>query len=57
MRYAVHAHVAGFSIHTAGTIFMIVGAIGLAISLFLLMLATGRERDPRDPYVPRRDVY
>jgi hypothetical protein len=53
MRYAVHTHVDGFSIHTAGTIFMVVGAIGLAITLFWLMLATSRE--PRDEYVPRRD--
>jgi hypothetical protein len=56
MRYAVHAHTSGFSIHTAGAILMIIGAIGLVVSLLFVLLWT--DRAPRDPYYgPRRDVY
>lgn len=59
MRFAVHTHTTGFSIHTAGVILMIVGAIGLLVSLFLTSLWTSRrdgygegrvvvrDRDPR----------
>lgn len=52
MRFAVHAHTTGFSIHTAGLILMIVGAAGLLVSLFLTSLWTGR----RDAYAERRVV-
>jgi hypothetical protein len=60
LRYAVTASVSGVSIHTVGLILMIVGAIGLVISLFYML--SGRpagsivrerviERDPYDePY-------
>ena len=35
MRFAVHVSASGFSIHTVGVILMIVGAIGLVLSLFM----------------------
>jgi sulfite exporter TauE/SafE len=34
LRFAVHVSTTGFSIHTVGVILMIVGVIGLLISLF-----------------------
>jgi hypothetical protein len=56
LRYAVTASVSGISIHTVGLILMIVGAVGLVISLFYIVSARPgghvvRERVvERDPY-------
>ena len=44
MRYAVTATTSGFSIHTAGLILMILGAVGLVVSL--LWMATVARREP-----------
>ncbi len=53
LRFAVNADTEGFSINTAGTILMIVGAIGLLLSLFLLS-----QRPGRTAVVEReRDIY
>jgi hypothetical protein len=54
LKFAVTAHVSGIAIATVGTILMIVGVIGLLISLF--MLASWRDRQApvaRDRYVER----
>ncbi|MEA2219545.1 MAG: hypothetical protein QOJ35_2171 [Solirubrobacteraceae bacterium] len=58
LRFAVTATVSGISIATVGTILMLVGVVGLLISLFYLMSAgrrgavVARERVvERDPYV------
>lgn len=56
LRFAVTASVQGIELSTVGLILMIVGIVGLLISLFLLMQARGpvvaRERVvERDPYV------
>ncbi len=63
LQFAVTASVSGIELATVGTILMVVGIIGLLISLFLMMQAGRRggvaaverervvERDPRvDPY-------
>ena len=62
LKFAVTATVSGISIATVGTILMIVGVVGLLISLFYLLQAERRpafwarrervvERDPYvDPY-------
>lgn len=42
LRFAVNANLSGISIHTIGTILMVVGVIGLIISLFFL--STWRAR-------------
>jgi drug/metabolite transporter superfamily protein YnfA len=60
MRFAVHVTTTGFSIHTAGTILMVVGGIGLLLSLFWMLVWSGRRRGGvvRDQSVMReRDVY
>ena len=44
LKYAVTATVAGIEIQTAGLILMIVGAIGLIISLFFMATASDRRR-------------
>jgi hypothetical protein len=51
--FAVNADVQGLEIATVGLILMIVGALGLLISLFLL---TSARRDART-VVQDRDVY
>jgi beta-lactamase regulating signal transducer with metallopeptidase domain len=44
LRFAVTASTSGFSIHTAGTILMVIGVVGLVISL-LYGLTYARRRD------------
>jgi hypothetical protein len=54
LKFAVTAHVQGIALATVGTILMVVGVIGLLISLFLL--ASWRDREttvPRDRVVER----
>lgn len=60
MRFAVHVTTTGFSIHTAGTILMVVGGIGLLLSLFWMVVWSDRRRGGavRDqPVMRERDVY
>jgi hypothetical protein len=55
LKFAVDAQVSGIEISTVGVILMIVGAVGLLISLFLLSSA---RRAPVERTVVRdRDVY
>jgi hypothetical protein len=54
LRFAVHVSTSGFSIHTIGVILMIVGAVGLIISL-LWMTMWGERAAARPRYVDRRD--
>jgi beta-lactamase regulating signal transducer with metallopeptidase domain len=62
LKFAVTATVSGIELATVGTILMVVGIIGLLISLFFLMQARPRvgaavERErvvERDPYVDPR---
>jgi len=54
LKFAVTASVSGIELATVGVILMIVGGIGLLISLFLLVQARDRTvvRDQRtDPYL------
>jgi hypothetical protein len=44
LAFAVTATVAGISIHTAGVILMIVGAIGLLVSLLYTAMWSDRRR-------------
>jgi uncharacterized protein DUF6458 len=52
LKFAVTATVAGIEIQTAGLILMIVGGLGLVISLFLLTAQSDRRR--RDEVEDRR---
>jgi hypothetical protein len=45
LKYAVTATVAGIDIQTAGLILMIVGVIGLIISVFFMTAWSDRRRD------------
>jgi len=55
LRYAVTATVSGISISTVGLILMIVGIVGLVLSIFW-MVAYSPRRGPRDRVV-ERDSY
>jgi hypothetical protein len=46
LRYAVNVDISGIDVQTVGLILMIVGVLGLVVTLFVLA-QTGR--DPRDP--------
>ena len=52
--FAVNADVSGIEISTIGIILMVIGVIGLLISLFFLSSA---RRDPGRTVVRERDVY
>lgn len=49
MRFAVSATTSGFSIHTAGVILMILGGLGLLISL-VVTGGGGARRRGEEPY-------
>ena len=51
LRFAVSVSTHGFSIHTIGVILMIVGGVGLIISL--LWMTMWRERRAARPYAQR----
>jgi hypothetical protein len=54
LRFAITVSTHGFNIHTIGVILMIVGAIGLVISLF--WLTVWRDRRTAGPRYVERDV-
>ena len=58
LKWAVTTTVSGVSLQTVGVILMVVGAIGLVISLFFLSAWTSRRRGTvvRDPYVEREPL-
>jgi hypothetical protein len=55
LKFAVTADIGGIELATVGVILMVVGVIGLLISLFFLMQARDRGGDvvARDRYVER----
>ena len=55
LRYAVTATVSGISIHTVGLILIIVGIVGLVLSLLYMLAWSPRRGDrviERGPYEP-----
>jgi hypothetical protein len=55
MAYAVTVEAEGFNINTAGVILMVVGAIGLVISLLMTLMATDRGDTHTETRVVERD--
>ena len=45
LKFAVHTHVSGVSLQTIGVILMVVGALGLILSLFWITAWRDRRRD------------
>jgi membrane-bound ClpP family serine protease len=56
LRFAVEANADGFNIQTAGLILIVVGAVGLVLSLFFLSQAR-RDTVVERPVVRERDRY
>jgi hypothetical protein len=54
LRYAVTVTVSGIELQTVGLILMIVGIIGLVISLAVLFMGNGDRPRPTDDYPTRR---
>lgn len=56
LRYAVTESISGVDLQTVGLILMIVGIIGLVLSIAWMIASTSRSgpaaRDPRDPRNP-----
>jgi len=61
LKYAVTAHVSGIDLQTVGTILMLVGILGLILSLlYTFAWSSGtrrRDRDYEAPPPPPRDRY
>ena len=54
LRYAINVTVEGVEIDTVGLILMVVGAIGLVISLAIVFLGNGDRPGRPDDYPTRR---
>jgi hypothetical protein len=54
LRWAVNGTVSGIDIQTAGLILLIVGVLGLVLSLLMMTLWTDRRRRPADAVVEER---
>jgi hypothetical protein len=57
LKFAVEADTEGFNIQTAGTILLIVGIVGLLISLLWMTMWRDRAGRAERPVVRERDVY
>jgi hypothetical protein len=59
LRFAVSVSTSGFNVHTIGVILMIVGGVGLLLSLLWMTVWAHRERPPTygDPRVPPTEPY
>jgi hypothetical protein len=57
LKFAVTATVAGIDIQTAGVILMVVGLIGLVLSVLQMMVWSDRRRDAGDATVVEERRY
>ncbi len=57
LRYAVTATVSGVSLMTVGLILMIIGVVGLVLSLWLMLSASSRRGRVTRERVVERDPY
>ena len=55
--FAVNADISGLEIATVGLILMIVGILGLIISLYLMSVASRRGGAADRPVARERDIY
>jgi hypothetical protein len=53
LKFAVTAHVSGVKLQTVGLILMIIGGLGLAISLYLYTRGRWWATEPRPPEPPQ----
>lgn len=50
LRFAITEDISGIKIDVVGTILMVIGILGLVISLLYMFVWSDRRRDPPDPY-------
>ena len=55
--FAVNVDISGLELSTVGLILMIVGIIGLLISLYLMSVASRRSVATERPVARERDIY
>ena len=55
MAYAITVETEGFNINTAGVILMVVGAIGLVVSLLMTLMVSDRADTHTETRVVERD--
>ena len=55
--FAVNADISGLEISTVGLILMIVGILGLIVSLYLMSVASRRGVAADRPVARERDIY
>jgi hypothetical protein len=55
--FAVNASISGLEIATVGLILMIVGILGLIISIYFMSIATRRRDGADGPVVRDREIY
>ena len=55
--FAVEVDISGLELSTVGVILMIVGVLGLIISLFLMSQASRRDVAADRPVTRERDIY
>lgn len=53
LKWAVTAHVKGFDIQTAGIVLLIVGIVGLLLSVLYTFVWSRPRQTASTPYVPR----
>lgn len=53
LRFAVSVSTSGFNLHTVGVILMIVGVVGLLLSLLWMSVWAGRRNRPPGTYADR----
>ncbi|MGH2888906.1 MAG: DUF6458 family protein [Solirubrobacteraceae bacterium] len=53
LKWAVTTHVKGFDIQTAGIVLLIVGIVGLLLSVLYTFVWSRQRRPASAPYVPR----
>lgn len=57
LKYAVTAHVSGFDIQTAGLVLLLLGILGLILSLlYTFMWSDAAQRRRRDYDAPTRNI-
>ena len=55
LRYAITVHISGVDIPTVGLILMVVGVLGLVLSVMYMFAGSDRRRDVPPERAPARD--
>ena len=56
LKWAVTAHVSGINLQTAGTVLLVLGVVGLILSLIYTFAWSRRSQTVATSYVPRDEV-